>query len=253
MNRTSLIYTPKPLANARFRLLCFSYAGGNSATFLPWATLLPSTIELSVVQLPGRGVRYGEPCYNDLQSLTLDLFNAYKKLPHKDTIFFGHSMGARVAFELLIMLRRFQSSLPLHFIASASAAPTIPRETIFHTLSDEDFIRQLGNISGAPKAALANPEIAELALPSLRADFKIIETSPSGYRGQMPMRLSILAGFDDRIRTEDLLAWQALFRSTTDINWINGGHFFVDAQRDETISVLLDTLTPTLETVAAAL
>ena len=67
------------------------------------------------------------------------------------------------------------------------------------------------------------------------------------------MRLSILAGFDDRIRTEDLLAWQALFRSTTDINWINGGHFFVDAQRDETISVLLDTLTPTLETVAAAL
>jgi hypothetical protein len=43
----------KPNPQAHLRLVCLPYAGGGASLYRPWAALLPDTIELCAIQLPG--------------------------------------------------------------------------------------------------------------------------------------------------------------------------------------------------------
>ena len=50
---------PRPKADAAIRLFCFHYAGGSASIFRQWPQGLP-TVEVCVVQQPGRATRIGE-------------------------------------------------------------------------------------------------------------------------------------------------------------------------------------------------
>src|SRR6478609_5908946 len=132
MNKAPLIYFPRLNPLASIRLICFSYAGGNPATYISWLPLLPEYVELAVIQLPGRGARIFEQPYQTMSSIVNAVFAELGKLSPKPYLLFGHSMGARVAYEVLLLLWRFKFPLPVHFIASGSGAPCIayPKERI---------------------------------------------------------------------------------------------------------------------------
>ena len=49
-----------PNPSARMRLFCFPYAGGNAATYRPWAEALTADVELVAVDPPGRANRIHE-------------------------------------------------------------------------------------------------------------------------------------------------------------------------------------------------
>ncbi|HYO99017.1 MAG TPA: thioesterase domain-containing protein, partial [Pyrinomonadaceae bacterium] len=70
-----------------------------------WPEKLPSGIEISAAHLPGRGKRMREAPYTALAPLVQATGEAI--LPHLDRpfAFFGHSMGAMIAFELARHLR----------------------------------------------------------------------------------------------------------------------------------------------------
>ena len=239
MRPSSLIYFPKIKPNASLRLFCFPYAGGSSATYMPWSNLLPPDVELAVIQMPGRGARLAETPYQTMNELVQDLLAAFEGVRHKPFIFYGHSMGARVAYELMLKLYRFHYHLPVHFIASGSVAPFVPREEQTYHLPDDQFIEKLATLNGTPKEVLANPELMQLMLPALRADFKIIDTYCNKNKLVTPTRLTVLAGDqDNEVEQEELEGWFQLFESNTGINWISGDHFFVDKNRDDTLNVV---------------
>lgn len=243
MHPSSLIYIPKIKSNASLRLICFPYAGGSSATFMSWSSLLPADVELAVVQLPGRGVRLVETPYQAMDELVQNLLVAFEKLSHKPFIFYGHSMGARVAYELMLKLHRFQYRLPVHFVASGSVAPFVPREDQTYNLPDDQFIEKLNRLNGTPKEVLSNPELIQLMLPALRADFRIIDTYCNKQKLVTPTKLSVLAGDkDEEVEQKELEGWFQLFESNTGIDWIPGDHFFVDKNRTDTLKVVNNIL-----------
>jgi medium-chain acyl-[acyl-carrier-protein] hydrolase len=236
---SSLIFTPKPKPNALVRLVCFSYAGGSSATYITWHNDLDPNIELAVVQLPGRGAKLSEPPYQTMSEMVTALFLALEKLSNKPFIFYGHSMGARVAYELTLMLRRFRYRLPIHFIASGSIAPCVERtkEPTYH-LPDNEFIMKVGELNGSPPEVLANKEIMQLILPALRADFKIIETYHNNSKCIIPTKVSVIAGDQENIEIADVEAWFALFEARTEIHWVNGCHFFVEKSKVDVLKIV---------------
>jgi medium-chain acyl-[acyl-carrier-protein] hydrolase len=236
---SSLIFFPKPRPNALVRLICFSYAGGSSATYLSWQNDLDSNIELAVVQLPGRGARLSTPPFQTMTEIITALFLALEKLSNKPFIFYGHSMGARVAYELTLMLLRFQRPLPIHFIASGSVAPCIERtkELTYH-LPDDEFIIKVGELNGSPPEVLANKEIMLLILPALRADFKIIETYHNNSKLTIPTKISVLAGDQEDLEIAHVEAWFALFQTKADLHWINGDHFFIEKNKTEVLEIV---------------
>lgn len=239
MGSSSLIYIPKEKPNAAIRIICFPYAGGSSATYLPWVNLLPPDTELAVVQLPGRGARLAEPPYQTMHELVKNLLAAFEKLSQKPCIFFGHSMGARVAYELMLILWRFHYQLPLHFVASGSAAPFIPREEQTYHLPDDQFIEKICDLNGTPKEVLGNPELVQLVLPALRADFKIIETYCNESRLVIPTTVSVLVGDQDtEVNQEDAEGWLKLFETNKGKDSVSGDHFFIDKNRTDTINIV---------------
>jgi medium-chain acyl-[acyl-carrier-protein] hydrolase len=60
-NPNKWLLFPKPNPAASLRLFCFHYAGGSAQTFHAWSANLPPTVEVGMVQLPGRGHRLAEP------------------------------------------------------------------------------------------------------------------------------------------------------------------------------------------------
>ena len=168
----------KPNPRARLRLLCFPYAGGGVSVFRAWPDLLPAEIEVWAIQLPGHDGRLREPIPAELQTLALAAADGLG--PALDTPFacFGHSMGALLAFEFARQLRHRGLAGPTQLFVSARRAPQLPRtDAPLHTLPEGPFIEMLRQrYNGIPAAILAEPELLQLFLPMLRADFKLIET-----------------------------------------------------------------------------
>src|SRR6185436_11267465 len=72
------------------RLFTLPYAGGDTATYAPWAEDLPPEIELCPVQLPGRGRRALEPAFSALGPLVAALADALGPALDVRFAFFGH-------------------------------------------------------------------------------------------------------------------------------------------------------------------
>ncbi len=133
----------KPNPQAKLRLFCFPYAGAGSSMFNSWSTLLMPEIELFLVHLPGRDRRIQEPLYLQLSPLVETLTEALSPWLEKPFAFFGHSMGALLAFEVACQARRQFSVQPSQLFVSGRQPPHIPNPTPdLRHLSEEDFLRQ---------------------------------------------------------------------------------------------------------------
>jgi surfactin synthase thioesterase subunit len=233
MNKWFVI--PKPNPKAKLRIFCFPYAGGNVASFYPWVDRLNSDAELVLVHLPGRTSRIFEESYSSMDDLINELIKIMPCLLDKPYVLFGHSLGSRVAFELVNRFTELNIKLPVHFIASGSGAPSEKcKDKVTYNLSDEEFIGELDRLGGTPKELLANKELLEICLPSLRGDFQIAETYQFKDKVVFNIPLSILGGSDD-LEYDKLILWEQFFQAPASISIIPGGHFFIDSNAGITL------------------
>ncbi|MEL6138261.1 MAG: alpha/beta fold hydrolase [Cyanobacteria bacterium J06626_23] len=225
---SSWIVCPYPRSRPQLRLFCFAYAGGSAWIFRTWAEKLPEAVEVCAIELPGRGKRMLEPAFANLSALLRAL--GPEMLPYTDIPFacFGHSLGALVAFELCRWLRRTVQLTPAHLWVSAARAPhlTADRPTM-HALPEPEFIAELKRYNGTPAAVLNNAELMGLMLPTLRADFTVLET----YRHQPDATLACpLTGFwgeaDEIVSQSEVAAWQAHAAQSL-LEAVAGDHFFL--------------------------
>lgn len=163
--------------NAALRLFCFHYAGGTAQRAHQWTQQLAVDVEICAVELPGRGKRFMEPAYTRIEQVLDDLIPAIKPLlQEKPFVFFGHSMGALVSYELSRHLQHDHQLQPQVLLVSGHAAPHIPRQSVIHQLPDQQFWDRLIQLNGTPKEVLQHPELLDLLTPILRADFAVCET-----------------------------------------------------------------------------
>ena len=154
------ILCPNPRLNAKLRLFCFPYAGGGASIFRNWSQFFSEAVEICSIQLPGRENRLVEFPYKQLLPLCLQLANVIKSYNNIPFVFFGHSLGGLISFELTRQLRRQNISLPTHIIISGSPAPNQFRKSnCLHCLPDSQLISQLQTLQGTPEAVLQNPEL----------------------------------------------------------------------------------------------
>lgn len=245
MSATKLFLRPTPNPAAALQLFCFPFAGGSAATYRPWLNHLHRDIELIAVQLPGRGSLLDAPPYDNMQELAAALCAQIKDHIDGPYIFFGHSLGSKIAFELACELQRQRCPLPRHFFASGAGAPFKPRRAApIHTLPDAEFMRRVGALNGTPAKVLQNKELMQFMLPMLRADFKLVETYLGNRDCVLPTALTILGGDRDAaVAREDLLAWQEVFCGRIDVKIFAGGHFFINQYTAE-IAASINALMP---------
>lgn len=225
---------PRPNANADLRIICFPYAGGGVSTFQSWVKSIPMNVELVIIQAPGRGERFGEQAYSSMNLLLDDLIRVIPNILNKPYILFGHSLGSRVAFELMNRLKELNYSLPKHFIASGSRGPQHRSlKKPIYNLPNEEFINELKMLNGTPQAVLENKELMELFLPLLAADFKIADTYCYLGNIRFNCQISVFGGEDDvDISLLKLNSWGDLFTTDANVELFPGNHFFIDSHND---------------------
>src|SRR5262245_31979426 len=164
MSSNPWFYTPQPRPHARLRLFCFPYAGGGVSTYRSWPNYLPADVEVCSIRLPGRDDRMGEKPFANLPALVDALAVGLRPRLAAPYAFYGHSMGALIAFELARHLRHRSENLPVHLFVSARRAPQVPsHEAPCHQLTDSEFVDTLvRRYNGIPKIILAEPELMKL-------------------------------------------------------------------------------------------
>lgn len=236
---------PQSAAHLPALLLAVPFAGGNEHVYRPWLPLLPPWLEVQTVQLPGRGRRFHQ-C-NDLsieQMAAAIVADLPALVANRPWVLFGHSMGARIAFEMLHLLPA--ALQPVAVVLSGARAPFLPPTT--RDVANKDraaFIQLLREMNGTPAEILQNDELLDLFLPMLQRDFAHVEQyrSPADRLPLAGPPCWIFGGdADPDISAADLAAWQQCFSTPVAVTVLSGDHFFIFAHGATLLAPLLQSL-----------
>ncbi|AWS44279.1 thioesterase II family protein [Streptosporangium sp. 'caverna'] len=230
---------------ADVRLICLPHAGGSASGFFRLSAALPPWIEVLAAQYPGRQERRREPAFTEVRALAEALAELLADRQDRPYVLLGHSMGAVVAFELALSMRRRGARSPGMLIASGRRAPSTTRAESVHRLDDAGVANELRLLNGTDPTFLQDPELIEMIMPVLRADYQALETYQAVPNSVVACPITALVGdHDPRTTIDEARAWQAHTVAEFDLRIFAGGHFFFDDRLSEVVNVLTDILLP---------
>lgn len=199
---------------ARLRLFCFPFAGGGALAFRGWARDFGDRAALCPVRLPGRETRASEQPFEHMKDLIAALGPAIRPFVEAGPFaFYGHSMGAGIAFELTRWLRREGLPMPRLLIVGAARAPQLRFGWTAPASPSEEELEEL---SGAPPTA------------ALRADVELYRTWQPAPEEPLDVPIRAYAGAaDPRVSIDDVQAWREQTRAAFDFAVVPGAHLFM--------------------------
>jgi pyochelin biosynthetic protein PchC len=224
-------------------LFCFPHAGGAASYFHPWSAALAPGIEVLAVQYPGRDDRAAEPCVTNIADLADQIHAGLSSSLPQRFAFFGHSMGAILAFEVARRIAREEGRGLAHLFVSGRPGPPRHRHRNLRLAGNPALIAELRSLGGTDPRILQDSEVLELILPTMLADYTASET----YRFEPgpPLSCDITAMTGDRDwlnTTEDAAAWSAYTTGTFNLQVYPGGHFYLDDCRAQVLEVISSSL-----------
>ncbi|HCA85520.1 MAG TPA: hypothetical protein DEQ61_08505 [Streptomyces sp.] len=240
---TSLQSSAKPAADVLppgLTLYCLPYAGASARMYDHWKDRLPASVKVVPLELPGRGSRWSEPALTELSPLLDDLTGAMDEARRTPYAVFGHSFGGVLAFELVRHLTDRGFPAPQRLLVSACLAPheATPTETNYD-LSDAEFIESLRKVRGTPEELLENEELMELYIPTIRADYTILDLYEAPPLAPLECPVSVFYGVEDQdAARESMDAWDKYSGAAVAIEGISGDHFFLRDSEDEFLAKL---------------
>ena len=220
----------KDNSGATVRLLCLPHAGGAPTAFLGWQPLLPDHVQVLAACYPGRQDRLLEPCLPGMEPMADAITAALVPYLDLPIAIFGHSMGSAIGYEVALRLEKRHGVRPAQLFVSGRAAPHRVAPTAVHEDSDAALLAQVRSLGGTESAVLEHPELRELLLPSLRADYTLIETyrpAPSQARPVGAPIVGFLGDTDPACTPEEFDSWSELTTGPFESHIYPGGHFFL--------------------------
>ena len=226
---------PQPRPDAAVRLFCLPYAGAGASAYRRWPAAIGPDIEVVAVQLPGRENRILEdPQFGHAEVAELaDAIQAHHDGPYA---LYGHSLGGWHAYEITRHLHRTGGTLPVKLYTGGCRAPHIPATGTFaglSTLDDDALLARVTQGGGLSEDVLAEPELLELLLPVLRADFTYLDRYTHTDDDPLPVPVVAYAGrADTAVALADIRPWDRHTSAGCTVQEIDGNHFFLhDAGR----------------------
>lgn len=234
----------RPNPGAQYRLVCFPFAGGGANLYRRWPDLLPATVEVYAVQLPGRETRLKEPCVRDADVVSDRVIEELEAIGwHRRTAFFGHSLGSLLAYDVARKLKQRNRSEPCVLFESGRQPPHLRAGGDLHRQPDDVLIAAIKQLNGTPGALLEDAEMRAIVLPLVRSDYTILET----YRVPPidPLHCPIVTCVGDRdseVTPPEMEAWGQLTRGPCRHRVFAGDHFFLNERAAELARYIAECL-----------
>jgi surfactin synthase thioesterase subunit len=229
------------------RLVCFPWSGAGASAYRFLAAALPAPVELYSVQLPGREERFREPPLRRMHEVVAHVLPHVAPLRDRPLHFFGHSLGALMAYETALALRDTTACEPDGLIVSGHVAPHRADRTRFarSTASDAEFAAHIAQLGGTPSAIVQDEETFRMLLASVRVDYEVLETYRPKDAAPLSCRLQPCAGTGDPlVSPEGMAAWQGHGHAAQAPHWFSGGHFYLTALPAELAAHVAEWLRP---------
>jgi surfactin synthase thioesterase subunit len=152
------------------KLYCLPHAGGTPAGYRGWIKELAPDLEVVPLQHPRPDEETKLTLQESAQGVADDVDGG-------DYAFFGHSLGAVIAFEAARVLTA-AGSPPRRLFVCGSAVPPVEsaRGRDLRLLPDREFLDEVAQLGGLPPEVRADAELRHEFLPGLRADYTLAET-----------------------------------------------------------------------------
>ena len=234
-------------AKSRFRLFCFPFAGGGSAAFQGWKSVLDASIEVIAVEAPGRLARINERPVSDLNVYVSAVVDEMRGMTDLPFAFFGHCLGGLTLYEVarrlgdgvarpshlfcsgarapdrLDIVGPFENSLARHLKSIPGYKPSLPP----HSQPDHVFAEIIRHFDmPASEQFLDDPELRRLMLPAVRAEFAM--ASNYRFRRERPWDIPItcfVAKGDPYVSRQDILSWGRFTNSRMQVYMREGTHY----------------------------
>lgn len=222
------------------QLICFPHAGGSATSYLAFSQALRPAVQVAAVQYPGRQERQHEPHFLSITALAEQIAAVLRESVAPPFSFFGHSMGAVVAFEVARRLQQTGDS-PQWLFASGRRAPSRKRPPLI--FDDSDVVSQLRLLGGTDPRFLRDKELLATILPVVRHDYLAVERYEWLPGTPLTCPITALIGDSDPHSTvEEASAWAEHSTGPFDLCVFSGGHFFLDAHSAAVTRTILAAL-----------
>ncbi|MEU7764451.1 alpha/beta fold hydrolase [Nocardia sp. NPDC049190] len=224
-------------------VVVFPHAGGSPRFFAPWSSSLPETFELAGVTYPGRDALLDAPSAPDIPALAADCAAELAPLARsRPVLLFGHSMGGHVAFETARRLEGIGCPVA-GLVVSGADAPSRGTIERWHLASDVELADHIGELDPKIRAVLAEPALARMFLPTIRADYHLVETYRADPWATVSCPTVVVSGDSDPEITPDGIArWIEHAPGGCRFRFTRGGHFSLATDPSEIYRCLDEVL-----------
>lgn len=184
-----------------------------------------------------------EACIDTIDGIAEEVYVALQPWKDLPLAFFGHSMGATLAFEVARLFEdRDKIKLSALFL-SGRRAPSRLRHEAVHIGGDDAIVAELRQLSGTDDAFLADDDVLRMILPAVRADYKAIESYCADMDASVECPIIVLVGDNDpKTSVEEARDWAQHTKSTCRTNVFSGGHFYLSVHQRAVIEIVEDFL-----------
>jgi len=211
------------------RLYIFPHTGGSAEFYVPFARAFTGGTKCVAVQYPGKRAGKDLSKYTGIPEMADRLCEMLKPedTPGGEVAFFGHSMGALLAFEVALRFEQAGNPIAALFV-SAAAAPGLLRRIANLQGSDAHLLSMISTVTGANPEFLNDEQFAATILPTLRG-LKAVTGYESPPEAKVSCPIHAMMADNDELGTEELMSpWQQRTTATFDLTVFNGGHFYMN-------------------------
>lgn len=220
------------IVKSKIKLFCFPFAGGSRYSYRFLDLLDRRLFEVISLDYPGRGSKLNLPLLTSFESLVNHFIEEFEGRGNLGKFFFfGHSMGAMVAWLLAVKMARLNYPLPAHLVISGSSAPsTYGVSKGRHLLTAKELKNELKELNGCPQEVLENDELFDFFFPIIRADFEATESFRYEANGELAIPFSVLRGTDEPMTDDEFFDWKLETNLPIEFKSFPGDHFYIYEQ-----------------------
>jgi surfactin synthase thioesterase subunit len=226
--------------------------------------MLPDYVEVCPIQLPGKENRVKEKAFIDMGRATEVLKQVLLPELDRPYAFYGHSVGAHLAYRLAYKLWSEIDNKPGHLFVGAYSSPTIlPNPVVslarekFKEIGYDDIPdpESLSSIKPEKKGEMlemllsttdVDMELLRLLLPTALAELQMVRDWNMVDKLIFDIPITAIHGKrDDKVRESEMHAWQELTKGPFTLHTLPGDHLFLLENQDQ--KQLLELISRDLE------